>query len=222
MACYKELYKAVARIGDQRLLTEFIVKNVDAERARESPVQNYSSDVSDCICVRSKWMRWRWHNYTVFRQAFLLIQYSFICKQYFFCSDREYQYFFDRWLIVSTTLFWSWKLIEKFIEKMENNSTLENILLVFNRNAELLRLVGATFYSKVASLRRMMKKNFIILKSLPKRKFLLMAIICFICFVVVYIWLVKYQLKVFGTYLYAHWTYSWQCCIWNFSQYYNN
>ena len=31
---------------------------------------------------------------TVFRQAFLLIQYSFICKQYFFCSDREYQYFF--------------------------------------------------------------------------------------------------------------------------------
>ena len=34
---------------------------------------------------------------TVFRQAFLLIQYSFICKQYFFCSDREYQYFFDRW-----------------------------------------------------------------------------------------------------------------------------
>ena len=31
---------------------------------------------------------------TVFRQAFLLIQYSFNCKQYFFCSDREYQYFF--------------------------------------------------------------------------------------------------------------------------------
>ena len=34
---------------------------------------------------------------TVFRQVFLLIQYSFMCKQYFFCSDREYQYFFDRW-----------------------------------------------------------------------------------------------------------------------------
>ena len=31
---------------------------------------------------------------TVFRQAFLLIQYSFICTKYFFCSDREYQYFF--------------------------------------------------------------------------------------------------------------------------------
>ena len=71
---------------------------------------------------------------------------------------------------------------------MEIISTLEKVLLVFNRNAELLRLVGATFYSKVASsLRRMMKKNLIILKSLPKRKLLLMAIFCFICFVVVYI-----------------------------------
>ena len=29
-------------------MTEFIVKNVDSERARESPVQNYSSDDSDC------------------------------------------------------------------------------------------------------------------------------------------------------------------------------
>ena len=54
---------------------------------------------------------------------------------------------------------------------MENNSTLERIFSVFNRNAELLRLVAATFYSKVASLRRMMmKKNLIILKSLQKRK----------------------------------------------------
>ena len=68
---------------------------------------------------------------------------------------------------------------------MENNSTLEKILLVFNRNAELLRLVGATFDAKVASLRRMMKKYLIILKSLQKRKLLLMAIFCFIGFVVV-------------------------------------
>ena len=37
--------------------------------------------------------------YTVIRQAFLLIQYSFIYKQYFFCSDREYQYFF--WQMVN-------------------------------------------------------------------------------------------------------------------------
>ena len=96
----------------------------------------------------------------------------------------------------------------------------EKILRVFNRKAELLRLVGATFYSKVASLRRVMKKNLIILKSLQKTKLLLMAIFCFICFVVVYEWVVKYQLKVFGTC--AHWTYLWQCCIWNFSQYYNN
>ena len=28
------------------------------------------------------------NNNTVFRQAFLLIQYSLICKQYFFCSHR--------------------------------------------------------------------------------------------------------------------------------------
>ncbi|CAK9825672.1 Tigger transposable element-derived protein 1 [Anthophora retusa] len=57
MARYKELYKEVARIGEQRLITEFIFQNVDAERARESPVQNYSSDDSECIRVRSKRMR---------------------------------------------------------------------------------------------------------------------------------------------------------------------
>ena len=68
---------------------------------------------------------------------------------------------------------------------MENNSSVEKILLEFNRKAELLRLVGATFDSKMASLRRMRKKNVIILKSLQKRKHLLMAIFCFICFVVV-------------------------------------
>ena len=43
---------------------------------------------------------------------------------------------------------------------MENNSTLEKILLVFNRNAELLRLVGTTFYSKMASLRRKDEEKF--------------------------------------------------------------
>ena len=171
----------------------------------------------------------RYVRYTIFRQAFLLIQYSFICKQYFFCSDREYQYFLwqmvhKKQLIVATTLFLVMKISrKKFIKKIENNSTLEKILLAFNRNAKLLLLVEATFYSKVASLRRMMKKNLIILKSLQKRKLLLMAIFfLFICFIVVYIWVVKYQLKVFGTYLYAYWTHSWQCCIWNFSQYYNN
>ena len=47
---------------------------------------------------------------------------------------------------------------KKVCEKMENNSTLEKVLLVRNRNAELLQLVGATFDLKVASLRRMRKK----------------------------------------------------------------
>ena len=42
---------------------------------------------------------------------------------------------------------------------MENKSTLEKVLLVCNRNGELLRLVGATSDSKVASLRRMRKKS---------------------------------------------------------------
>ena len=74
------------------------------------------------------------HN-TVFRQAFLLIQYSFICKQYFFCSDREYQYFFDRWwtkqLIVSTTFFsfWSWKLVEKIYWKNGKQLNVGNDLM---------------------------------------------------------------------------------------------
>ena len=56
-------------------------------------------------------------------------------------------------------------------EKMENNSRkrLEKVLLVFNSNTELLRSVGATFDSKVTSLRRMRKKNLIILKSLQKK-----------------------------------------------------
>ena len=46
---------------------------------------------------------------------------------------------------------------------------MEKALLVCNRNAKLLRLVGAIFNSKVASLRRMRKKNLIILKSLQKK-----------------------------------------------------
>ena len=77
---------------------------------------------------------------------------------------------------------------------MENNSTLEKVLLVCNKTAGLLRLLGGTFDSKVALLRRMRKKNFIILKRLPKK-------IChflFYLFVVVDIWVVKYLLKVFG------------------------
>ena len=95
------------------------------------------------------------------------------------------QYFFNNWytkqLIVSTTLvlFWWQKLVPKqFVKKMEYNSMLEKVLLVCNRNIELLRLVGATFVSKVAFLRRMKKKNLIILKSLPEKSLLFF---CFIC-----------------------------------------
>ena len=51
---------------------------------------------------------------------------------------------------------------------MENNSTLEQVLLVWNRNAKLLPLVGVTFDSKVAFLRRMRKKNLITLQIINK------------------------------------------------------
>ena len=43
---------------------------------------------------------------------------------------------------------------------MENNSKFENFLLICNRNAELLRLVRATFDCKVASLRKIRKEKF--------------------------------------------------------------
>ena len=77
---------------------------------------------------------------------------------------------------------------------MEINSTLKKVLLVCNSYAELLWLVGATFDAQGAFLRRMGKKNLIILKSLQKkvRHFL------FYLFVVIDICVVKYQLKVFG------------------------
>ena len=96
---------------------------------------------------------------------------------------------------------------------------MEKILLVFNRNAELLRLVGATFYSKVASLRRMMKKNLIILKSLPKRKpfFVLFVLSLFLhlsCQISI-----ESVRNIFICSLNILMT---ECRIWNFSQYYNN
>ena len=48
---------------------------------------------------------------------------------------------------------------------------MEMVLLVCNRNADLLWSVGAIYDSKVASLRRIRKKNLIILKILQKKKF---------------------------------------------------
>ena len=59
---------------------------------------------------------------------------------------------------------------KKICEKLENNSTLEKVLLICNRNAELLRLVAVSFDSKVANLRRIRKKNLIILKSLQRKR----------------------------------------------------
>ena len=53
---------------------------------------------------------------------------------------------------------------KKGCEKMDNNSSLEQALLVFNRNAELLHLVGRAFDSKAASLSRLRKKNLNILQ----------------------------------------------------------
>ena len=81
---------------------------------------------------------------------------------------------------------------KKACEKMENNSTLEYVFLRCNKNAELLRLVEATFDSKVAFLKRMRKKNLIIRKSLQKK----CGHFLFYLIVVVDICVVKYQLKV--------------------------
>ena len=137
----------------------------------------------------------------MFRQAFLLSQYSFICVQYFKWSGRIiYAIFF--WQLINKRVDCFNNIVfilvvkissNKVYENIEHNSTLEKVFLVCNRNAELLQLLGATFDSKVAFLRRMRKKNLIIVinfaeKSLP-----------------FFVWVVKYQVKVFGNLYYAHW-----------------
>ena len=68
---------------------------------------------------------------------------------------------------------------KKVYEKMENNSTLEKVLLVCNRNTKRLRLVETAFDSKVVYLRRMRKKNLIILKGLQSKS--LPFFILFVC-----------------------------------------
>ena len=68
---------------------------------------------------------------------------------------------------------------KKVCEKMENTLTFEKVLLACNRNAELLRLEETIFDSKVSSLRRMRKKNSIILKSLQKK--MLPFFVWFVC-----------------------------------------
>ena len=70
---------------------------------------------------------------------------------------------------------------KKVCKTMENNLTLKKVLLVCNRNAEQLRLVGATFNYKMASLRRFRKKNLIILKSLQKKCLPFIVLFVFRC-----------------------------------------
>ena len=60
---------------------------------------------------------------------------------------------------------------------MVNNSTWEKVLLVCNRNAELLRLVVETVGSKVAFLRRMRKKKIDNSEMFAEKNF---GIFCFI------------------------------------------
>ena len=94
---------------------------------------------------------------------------------------------------------------KKVCEKMENNSTLEKVLLVCNRNSELLRLVSATFDS------RMRKKKLIILISLHRKS---VQFFCFIC-----LSLLTFELSN------INWKYLENCNILTertFSQYYNN
>ena len=69
---------------------------------------------------------------------------------------------------------------KKVYEKMKNNSTLEKVLLVCNKNAELLRLVGATFNFNTDSLRRMWQKNFINSEKFAEEKFtILLSLLTF-------------------------------------------
>ena len=88
---------------------------------------------------------------------------------------RHMQYFVDSkrnsWLFHQHCFVFCWRKLvpKKVYGKMDNNSTLEKFLLVCNRNDKLLRLVGATFDSKVASFTRMRKKILIILKKLQKK-----------------------------------------------------
>ena len=97
----------------------------------------------------------------------------------------------------------------KVCEKIENNSTLEKVLQKCSWNAELLRLVGATFDSKVASLRRMRKKNLIIQISLQKKNWPFFVLFLCLC------WQLSCQISIESDRKIV-------ICSLNFSQYYNN
>ena len=121
-------------------------------------------------------------NDTMFRQAFLLSQYSFICEQYVKCSEmtKYTQYFLTSGKQTANCFN---NILFILVAKISSKKVCEKT------NVELLRLVGITFDSKLRFLRRMRKKKLIILKTLH---------FLFYLFVVVDVWIVKYQLKVSG------------------------
>ena len=96
---------------------------------------------------------------------------------FFLTADKQYS-----WLFQQLCFYYGGKIsFKKVCEKIENNSTLEKVLLVRKRKAEMLQLVGATFDSKVALLRRMRKKNLIILKSLQKKSLAFFVLLVWRC-----------------------------------------
>ena len=64
---------------------------------------------------------------TVLRQAFLLSQYSFICEQYFKCSNTQYtQYFLtagkqNSLLFQQHYLYWRKLVPKKFVQKWQRS-----------------------------------------------------------------------------------------------------
>ena len=137
--------------------------------------------------------------HTMFGQAFLLSQYSFICIQYFKYSNTWYAWYaIFFWQLVNRTADcfnnnrFIWVVKIGFKKGLWNNGKQFNVgkgFPVNNRNFELFRLVEAIFDIKAASLRRMSKKNLIILKSLKKNSFSI-----FILFA--YRWHLSYQISI--------------------------
>ena len=120
-------------------------------------------------------------------------------------------------------LFWFGKLLEKIYWKNGKQFNVGKDLISVQQERRAVAVSRSNFLFQSGFSQKDDEEKFDHSEKFAEKKaFLLMAFFCFICFVVVYIWVVKYRLKVFGTYLYAHWTYLWQRCIWNFSQYYNN
>ena len=87
-------------------------------------------------------------------------QNSWLFQQYCFYFGGEYKF-------------------QLFCENMENNSTLRRVLLVCNRNAELLRLVEDNFwFQSVRNATKDEKEKFDNSEKFTEKKF---AIYCFIC-----------------------------------------